>query len=184
MAIETYMIEEAESLIADPEKTDEWNKIATELNLEGQLKQVSGEGKSPIPFQKLKVGEYRVYKTLCPNSTEVHKYSNSTIPLRVLSMIALAEREKYFDEIMIWDDLKSPDPIAIGIKGTSWSEDTTYIIARWGDELRSYVELRKIALDRIKESAKNKLSKILKTVDEDVEMFLNGEYVSDSQFFR
>lgn len=149
MAIETYLIEDSEKMVAEPEHLEDWLKTIEELGLEGQ-KTLTKEEKSPIPFPLLNTGMERVYKTLCPTKTEIKKYSHSTIPLRVLSLIALAEREKYFNRIEIWDDNEKPDPIAVGYINGSYSSPM-HIIARWGDELKDFASLKKEAMARWKE---------------------------------
>lgn len=149
MAIETYLIEDSEKMIAEPEHLEEWTKTVEELGLDGQ-KGLAREDKSPVPFPMMNEGMKRVYKTLCPQQTRVKAYSNSTIPLRVLSLIALSEREKYFNKIEIWDDQESPDPIAVGYLNDSYSSPL-YIIARWGDELRDFASLKKEAIAKWKE---------------------------------
>lgn len=179
MAIETYLIEESEKMIAEPEHLEEWQKSVEELGLEGQ-KQLAKPDKSPIPFPKMKSTEYRVYETLCPNKTEVKKYSSNTIPLRVLSLIALAQREEYFAGIEIWDDDTKPDPIAVGFTDASaYAERKNYyIIARWGDELRSFVELRKMAEDRLTVEKRNDLQKRLSDLDNNICDYFNGKWVN------
>lgn len=148
MAIETYLIEDSEKMISEPEHLDEWKKTVEELGLKGQ-KSLTKEDKSPCPFPLLNEGMKRVYSVLCPNKTSVKDYSNSTIPLRVLSLIALAEREHYFHKIEIWDDSENPDPIAVGYLTDSW-DSPRYIIARWGDELKDFASLQKEAIKRWK----------------------------------
>jgi len=186
MAIETYLIEESEKMIAEPEHLEEWLKTVEELGLEGQ-KKLTKEEKSPIPFPKMRRVEYRVYETLCPNKEDVLKYSNNTIPLRVLSLIALAQREQYFVIIEIWDDHASPDPVAVGFADSSglYGENrNAFIIARWGDELRSFPELLKIAKEKwtIKNTTelKSRISdaqKKLETIQNQADKYFIGEFV-------
>jgi hypothetical protein len=183
MAIETYLIEDSEKMIAEPEHLEEWNQLVEELNLDGQKTLKDGD-KSPIPFPMMTTGERRVYEVLCPNKTEVKEYHNNTIPLRVLSLIALSQRENYFNEIQIWDDTAKPDPIAVGIVGDKWS-GKHYIIARWGDELRAFAELKQLALVRWVEDNKAKLNEIIEgaklhlaTIDSLAVKHFNGEWIS------
>lgn len=149
MAVETYLVEENSPLISEPEELDKWKELIEKCGLEGQ-KTLTKENKSPIPFPAMTVQMTAVYKTLCPRTTKASEYSTTAIPVRVLSMIALAVGECYFDEIEIWADDKNPDPIVVGVKKDtvqSWRE-TRYILARWGDELRSFPELIKLAIER------------------------------------
>lgn len=151
MAIETFLIEEAEKLIAEPEQIEEWTKTVEELGLKGQQELVKPE-KSPIPFQPMNRRMQRVYQTLCPARIEVAKYNKSTIPLRVLSLIALAQKEEYFKEIEIWYDDKEPDPIAVGLTKSRYDDDGMFILARWGDELKDFPTLLNEAKERWKKT--------------------------------
>jgi hypothetical protein len=188
MAIETYLIEDAEKFISEPEHLEEWSKLVDELELTGQRGLAHPE-KSPIPFEAMKEVEQRVYNTLCPNVYEVKDYKNCTIPLRVLSLIALAEREKHFTKIRIWDDIKSPDPIAVGIvyndPNNEWSGKSYFKIGRWGDELRSFAELKQMAVKRWIEEKTLKLKENISEAQQNLENIqlkaekhFNGDWVS------
>ncbi|WP_448510673.1 hypothetical protein [Immundisolibacter sp.] len=172
MAIEVFLIEEAE-LISNPEATDEWLQKVNELGLEGQ-KELAKPEKSPVPFPRLKKAEQRVYETLCPNKVEVQDYNNSTIPLKVLSLIALAEKGNYFTGIQIWDDYEKPDPIAVGYIGSQWNGDF-FIIARWDDELRSFAELQNMAVKRWVEEKTADLKDKLANVEQLARKHFKGE---------
>jgi hypothetical protein len=112
--VETFVIEETETLIYDNEHLDKWNSLVDELGLEGQ-KVLAKPEKSPIPFMHLKDNLVQTFETLCPQSATVDKYDITPIPLEILDLVALSVREKYFAEIIVrWDD-KSPDPVCIGV---------------------------------------------------------------------
>lgn len=146
--IQTFVVEESKELIYDSEKIDEWKEKCAELGLEAQLK-LAKPDKSPVPFECMNTVQLRVYETMCPARQEYKKYGRTAIPLEVLSLIALSEKENYFDKIEIWFDDKAPDPIAVGcIKqddGWSWFY---YPIARWGDVLRDFEQLKNMAIGR------------------------------------
>lgn len=147
--VQSFLVEETTELIYDNDKLQEWKQKCEELGLEGQLELASTD-KSPMPFPLMNTVMQRVYETMCPAKVSYKTYKKTTIPLEVLSLIALSEREQYFTEIQIWYDDKSPDPIAVGrivSKQYSWQYDQ-YIIARWGDELKSFDILKDLALKR------------------------------------
>jgi hypothetical protein len=144
--VETFFVEEIVDLIYDNDKLDKWNELVSTLELEGQSNLVKPE-KSPIPFMYLKNGLINVFEILCPRTTDVKSFNVTPIPLEILDLIALSEKEGYFNKIYIrWDD-KSPDPVCIGVteeyeirkKGT-WTktENTPF----FQDELRgnAYIE--------------------------------------------
>lgn len=130
MAVETYLEEELKELVVDAEKNDEWQEKVKELGLQGQ-QGMTVEEKSPIPFPRMTREMNNVYKTLCPTPEPVERYSGSTIPLRVVSMIALCRQEQYFAEIKVWHNLTAPDPVLVGYQTKSW-DSPMFIIARWG----------------------------------------------------
>lgn len=145
--VQSFLVEETKELIYDSEKLDEWKAKCKELGLKNQL-ELASEEKSPMPFPFMNTVMKRVYETICPAKVDYKSYKKTTIPLEVLSLIALSEQEKYFDSIMIWYDDKSPDPLAIGViknKQYSYIEDF-YLIARWGDELKAFETLKNIAI--------------------------------------
>ena len=178
MAVETYVETELQDLITDVEKNEEWKKKVEELGLAGQVEMIAGK-KSPIPFPIMNSAMKNVYKTLCPRSQDVTKYARTTIPSRVLEMIGLCVKENYFPILKVWFDDVQPDPILVGYtKDNEWDGER-HIIARWGDELRSYPELREIARKRLVESQTPKIAVYVSSLDARVQSFLDG----NSEFF-
>lgn len=166
--VETYIESELQDLITDAEKTDEWRKKVEELGLRGQLSLIEGK-KSPIPFPIMNRAMQRVYETLCPAKMEVKEYNRTTIPARVLEMIGLCVKENYFSKLWVWFDDESPDPILVGRHAGA-----LYLIARWGDELRSFSELRELARTKKIEDGKRKLTSWLASLERDVDEYLDG----------
>jgi hypothetical protein len=143
--VQTFIVEESKELIYDSDKIQEWKNKCEELGLSNQLL-LAEKDKSPVPFECMNEVQKRVYETLCPAKENYKQYKRTAIPLEVLSLIALAEKEGYFNEIQIWYDNKTPDPIAVGlIKETDWRY-LYYSIAKWGDELRPFEELKEKAM--------------------------------------
>lgn len=144
--IQSFIVEESKELIYDSDKIQEWKEKCEELGLAQQLALANHE-KSPIPFECMNTVSLRVYETLCPAREDYKLYHKTTIPLQVLSLIALSEKEGYFSRIEIWFDDKTPDPIAVGfIKDGEWASKQ-YAIARWGDVLRPFDELKTKAVE-------------------------------------
>lgn len=149
--VQSFIVEESKELIYDSEKIDEWKAKCEELGLTEQLA-LSTPGKSPIPFESMNTVSNRVYSTLCPAKVKYKAYKKTAIPLEVLSLIALSEKEHYFEEIEIWYDDKTPDPLAVGVnKIQSWEREY-FLIARWGDVLRPFEELKEKAIQVYKNS--------------------------------
>jgi len=111
--VETFVIEETAELIYDNEKLDKWNELVGELGLKGQTKIIKPQ-KSPIPFLHMKQSLINIFTELCPRKVNVVDYDVTPIPVEILDLIALSNREKYFKEIQIWYDDKTPDPACVG----------------------------------------------------------------------
>lgn len=155
--VQTFLVEEAKELIYDSDKIQEWKNKCNELGLDGQLELASSD-KSPVPFEFMNTVTLRVYETLCPQKENYKRYNKTAIPLEVLSLIALSVQENYFTDIQIWFDDKTPDPLAVGlIRNKDGYSNTYYTIARWGDVLRPFDELKEKAISVYRRSAEIKL---------------------------
>jgi hypothetical protein len=151
--VQSFLVEESKELIFDTDKLEEWKQKCEELGLSGQLELTAPE-KSPLPFEFMDTVTKRVYETLCPSKVNFKEYKKTAIPLEVLSLIHLSVNEKYFDEIQIWYDDKSPDPLAVGInKHGEYGATDNYTIARWGDVLKPFAELKELAIARYTNSS-------------------------------
>lgn len=167
--VETFLMAENVELIHDENKLNEWNKLVDELGLDKQPK--NGD-KSPIPFTPMSKTHKAVFETLCPQKLEYKSYAK-TIPLEVLKLISLSNRERYFQKIEIWHNEEVPDPVAVGLCGqwmfhassavryntkeeaklaepdntnSLWFfESSRYLIARWGDVAKKFDVLREEA---------------------------------------
>jgi hypothetical protein len=144
--VETYVIEEVQELIYDNEKLQQWNDHVAELGLEGQKQLVKPE-KSPIPFLFMNKRLVEVFETLCPTKEDIKKFGATPIPVEILGLVALAQREQYFKKIEVWYDNESPDPAVIGFvrgEGKETYMDSywnRYLIGRWADVKASFEEL-------------------------------------------
>jgi len=183
MQVESYLIEELNATVNDSEATELFNELVTKLELDGQAN-LHKDSKKPIPFPRMKTGEMRVYRVHCPQTEDVTKYSGDTIPLRVLSLIALAREQKYFGYMEVWHALDKPDPILVGYTGGSrWAaaSEGPFLIARWGDELETFSILKEQAKTLLLESWKSKLSSALQGAESSVVEYLAGK---DNQWIR
>jgi len=178
VTVQSYLLKENEGLVFDAEEQDAWKRTVEEMGLEGQMKLTRGKD-SPIPFLWMNRRLRAVFSFLCPRSEKVVEYGKMPIPLEALSLIALAEKEKYFGEIRVWYDDVKGDPIAVGTA----EDKELYLIARWGAENKSLERLEKEArercevdtrgaLERKAQECKNRLA----TLDSVVEERMNGGY--------
>jgi hypothetical protein len=121
--VETFIIEETESLIYDNAQLEKWHELVGRLDLKGQQK-VAKKGLSPIPFLYMNNILMKVCRTLCPSHTAIEDYDLTPIPMPVLDLVALSKKENYFQQIEIWYDEQSPDPFCVGIAGHWTSGDS------------------------------------------------------------
>lgn len=180
--IQKFIVEETAELIYDSDKIDEWTSKCEELGLSHQIALAKGEGKSPIPFEYMNTVSERVYETLCPKKESYKTYHKTAIPLEVLSLIALAEKEQYFEKIEIWYDDKTPDPLAVGYVKEGTYSFKKYSIARWGDVLKPFEALKEKAIEVYRNSSlislKKKLSETqnkLENVDVNTAMYFDAQ---------
>ncbi len=181
--IQTFMVEESKELIYDNDKLNEWREKCEALGLDKQIALTEKQA-SPIPFEFMNNVSKRVYETICPAKVRYKEYGKTAIPLEVLGLIQLSENEGYFKEIQIWYDDKSPDPLAVGLKQRGqyeWNNEC-YLIARWGDVLRPFEELKKTAIKLYTNSQRLSLQKKiteakhkLESVEVNAQLYFNAE---------
>ena len=174
---EVYMQDELQEVVTDLEKNEEWKALIERAGLTGQAELLTVKEKSPIPFIPMNEEMMHVYRTLCPADMIVDKYNKSAIPIRALSAIALCKQERYFGEIMVWYDDKKWDPLVVGFKTDRYHSRDAFLIARWGDELRSFPELKALAVKRKLEEMKLKLESAIATVEQDAAKWMSAEYI-------
>jgi hypothetical protein len=183
MATESYLVEEVQSLIHSVEDLAQWKELVAQCELKGQ-ETLTKEEKSPIPFPTMTQQMEKVYNTLCPTSTPAESYNTTAIPIRILSLIALCKQEGYFDSLEVWSDDKQPDPIVVGFRqdpNSSWRK-IKYLVGRWGDELRSYPELVKLAKERFTEDKRVQVTRTLSkcnTILANLENHVDSEFAGD-----
>jgi hypothetical protein len=181
--VQTFVVEESKELIYDNDKLQEWKEKCELLGLDKQIALTTKQA-SPIPFEVMNTVSRRVYETICPTKVRYAEYGKTAIPLEVLSLIHLSENESYFKEIQIWYDDKSPDPLAVGIKQKSkyeWDNEL-YLIARWGDALRPFDELKKMAVKIYTATTKLTLKKKISDAQHKLEnLELNTQLYFDAQ---
>lgn len=188
MQVETYEIEEQFGGIAGttPEIEAEAIKLIEKLSLGGQKQLVVAQessGQTRIPYPEMSTIEERVYAACYPVHDDVNKYSIGIIPLRILQVIAHWRELMPNTEIQVWHDkVRNPDPVLIAKEGYS----KKWLLARWGEALVPFEELRakahKLLIERWKAkltAKKNEAEQRLAIVEAEVVQFLMGEYVSD-----
>lgn len=148
--VEIYREPELETMIYESGEIEEWKKEVEKLGLNGQQKMIQRDN-NPSVYILMNQSLKAIFSILCPSTVEYKNYDKSTIPLEVLREIALCEKEGYFAKIYIWWDDVQLDPIVVGKVTTDYSSPL-HIIARWGDEVLPFEELKVKAQNRYLET--------------------------------
>ena len=193
MIVQTFLEEDKQGLVFNEEENKEWLDKIEKLELEGQKSLINKEeGKpSPVPFRLLTLEWERCYKLICPDSCSVEKYSKETIPLKVLSVLALARENKYFGHIEVWFSKTNPDPVLVGYtpdkdgRCDAWYFGERYLLAQYGPENMTpelikqrakeiWIAKSKVQLEKAFSAAKHQLE----TIDSLADLHLHGESVN------
>lgn len=172
METKSYLIKEHEETIFDSKKIDEWKAIAESLEAEGQLSLISGENKSMLPFPIMTDAESAIYSRILTSQDNYKRFNAEAVPFEGLALIALCEKEKYFDKIEIWYSRSDPDPIIVGKRyrnaedrkeERSWGMES-YMIFQWGPKIKKLTALltlyAKAEKERIEQTYRNELQNL------------------------
>ncbi len=161
MLVETYEVSEVDSE-GVVECEAEAVELIEKLGLEGQKSLFSKNAEKPIrsPYRKMTKEEVNIYKAIFPEETELKKFSDEPIPVRVLQVAAHATQ--IYDNVYVWHSKNGdiPDPVLVGKNG-SYSSTEFYILARWGTALASFAELTKIGVKIMRENAADQINEII-----------------------
>jgi len=190
MLVETFETTEIDSSCKDAEAaSEEQVELMQELDLTGQLELVSGageDGEAPqiSPYRLMTDEEYRVYKVLCPETIKPRDFNEHAIPLRVLQVLAHATQLGTLGDIRIWARKSSyiKDPVLVGILSDYNWDRKIFLLARWGEELRPFEELRTLAGKLLKQTKLAEFLKVLSTAKARVSALgaLDDEFVISS----
>jgi hypothetical protein len=141
MQVETYEVEEINSSEAATMAADSTAiELINSLGLTGQQSLINPDTETRFPYPTLTPQQNLVFKTLFPNTTEVKKYSNEILPLRVLQVIAHCKGFPQTSYLEIWHaGSVKKDPVLLG-RADPYS-GTVYLLARWGTALVPFERL-------------------------------------------
>lgn len=158
-----------------PEVTAEAMMLIERLGLKGQEKlntKTDAGDEVRCPYRVMTREEMFVYGVLCPRKTDENEYGEEPIPLRVLQVLAHAHSLQYFEGFQIWHRESSTvqDPVLVGTwrgrrNGRGWDETETYILARWGEVLEAFGDLKKKAVTLHRQARLQKLAEIQNEVE-------------------
>lgn len=184
MQVETYEVAES-GADGKIENNDEAVGLIERLNLAGQMELITGPEKQVFPYRKMTRAECNVYGALCPRKTEISEYKDGMIPLRVLQVAAYVKETGFIDSLVVWhpESADVKDPILVGLKGGNvyWPNEI-YLLARWGEVLEPFSELKKMAAERLVPIIRNQVQTAigeaqadLNKIDSFVERLVNGD---------
>ena len=142
MDIETY---ECQEVTATLEQSEEAKTLVESLGLSEQQKFYTPNEAPVFPYRKLTAQEKMVYHTLLSSYSELSKFGESAVPLRVLQVAAHAaqcfqdKQHKLFVYHSPNADVK--DPLLTLRVGSDYSYEE-YILARWGEVLENFNTLK------------------------------------------
>ena len=129
------------------EKDSEALALIDRLGLDGQRELLNPDTSMRCPYRVMNAVELRVYQALYPEHTAIERYRNGMIPLRVLQIAAHAQ--PFYLRIEVWTERTAQtDPVLVGISrpAGTWV-DQVFILARWGEALKPFADLRKQAIE-------------------------------------
>lgn len=178
METKLFLIEEHLGTLVDSTEIEQWSQLVNDLGLQGQKELIKPE-KSPIPFPVLNEMENDIYSSILNQKQDYKSYDSEAIPLKVLSMIALCEKEKYFKRIEIWYSEKNPDPLVIGKRfRDAVDEEKQYTwrmvshkIAQWGAKLLPAIALLPAYDEYMRDQAKDSYDYAIKQHEEKMRRF-------------
>lgn len=188
MLVETYEVEEVKTEIGNLAADSEAAELINKLGLEGQSSLLNKETVTRFPYRKMTKEEGFVYSVLCPKKTELAKYSEASIPLRVLQVAAHAKDTAFLDEMVVLypENADIKDPVLVGYKKVGY-ETHQYILARWGTELEPLSKLLPIALEKRKGQLRAKLCQFKAKIEAELASIETEDYetlLSEPHFYR
>lgn len=181
MQVETYEVPEVD-FEGNVESNDEAVALIEKLELDGQRELIHPGRGYRTPYRKMTKEEAVVYGAIFEKKTNIAKYKDEPIPLRVLQVAAHAK--SLFKELQVWHkpsaDIK--DPILVGVNGVEWASDREmFMLARWGDCLVPFAELAQVAAKLLREKAMDDIKAIIETAKTRMGLL---ESMSDGAFVR
>lgn len=171
MQIETYEIEEIKSSEAATMAADaESLELVERLGLQGQKALANPETATRFPYPRMSSRETLIFGLCFPKHTKLSEFRDGIVPLRVLQVAAYC-KESAFDGaayMEVWStNVPSQDPILVCRSGP-YNNDN-YLLARWGESLKSLDDLAKQAAPILKAKIQRTLNDAARRVQEKLE---------------
>jgi hypothetical protein len=168
MEIEIYTDEVTPETIA-PDEARAHHTLSEGLGLDLQIAASKEGAAHPIPVRPLNKEEKAVYEKLFDQKASLERYSEP-IPTRVLMVIQIGVENQWWttDQLYVRWASTTADPVLMMQDSDSWSSSHR-MIARWGDALASYADLRReaarIMAIELRKNAREKLRQLQDILD-------------------
>jgi hypothetical protein len=181
MKVETYEIEEAK---AEPQLEAEAVELIEKLGLAGQRSLVkdTSAGETRIPYREMTKGERVVFERVFPKQEKVEEYASGIIPVRVLQVVS--HGKELFERVEVWSSEGGSEFLLIGLNGTKWNNQKSFVLARWGVSLLTMDQIQGAAKKLVKADMEKELREcvgkcevMLKGIEGLVEKRIAGEDV-------
>lgn len=171
MEVETFEVTELlNPLTLKVESPQETVDLINELNLEGQqtltCKTPEGTDRA-TPYREMTKEEKFVYEIVLPEHEIIETFKAHIIPLRVLQVYQHALSLGIYTTFKIWHAHEGPDPILLAKLGDEWNAPL-HILARWGEVLVPFQELKVKALAAFKSRLIRNIEQIKQQVEQDL----------------
>lgn len=172
MKVETFEVDEVRDQTM--ECSEEAEQLVESLGLEKQRRYYNRDDQdwvNPFPYRKMTAQEKLVLETLLPEKTELAKYGDAPIPLRVLQVAAYASEKIQTDfpdgALVVWhpENADYKDPYLILRTDGQYKAHELYILARWGEELDSFEVMKEKAKQVLRAKYEASLAKIKMELD-------------------
>lgn len=154
MKVEIYS--KTKELCTHDKQEDNRSKLCHSLGLDLQLG-LSEENKIDKFYDALLTDELFIWKKFLPKvySRKLGQWKDycfDTIPYKVLEEVSFANSLHSFADLQIWTPERNRvDPLVIGIIGAE-ENALYYLISRWGESLKSFVEITEIVFSEKREN--------------------------------
>ena len=160
MQIETYEIEEVySSEVATLAMDAEAIELCKSLSLDGQMSLTNAETLTRFQFSVMDRAQQFVFSHCFPQRTPLKEFRSGIIPFRVLQVAASCKDFPQTSYLEVWHTGDAQKDLLLVGKPDAYHA-TFYILARWGEALDSFDELRNSALVRARVTLASKIAKI------------------------
>jgi hypothetical protein len=171
MKIETYEIEEIKSSDAATMAADsESLELVEKLGLKGQKALANPETVTRFPYPRLDSRQALIFGLCFPKRTALSEYRDGIIPLRVLQVAAYCTQCEFEGAayLEVWSATTPKDDPILVCRANAYLNEN-YLLARWGESLKSIEELALQAAPILRAKLRQRLTEAAQRVQQKLE---------------